>query len=41
MTYVDACVIPVPTGRRDDYAGHAQAFSRIARRHGAIRVFDG
>lgn len=39
--YVDACVLPVPTDRRDDYLAFAQATAAIFLDHGALRVADG
>lgn len=41
MTYVDGCVTPVPTQGRRAYVEHARTLARIAREHGATRVFEG
>ena len=40
MTYVDGCVIPVPTANRDAYLKHAAIAATVFKEHGALSVVD-
>ncbi len=40
MTYVDGCVIPVPTARREEYLRHSRDAAAIFREHGALKVVE-
>ncbi len=40
MSYVDGCVIPVPTARKDAYRAMATGMAALFTAYGAIRVMD-
>lgn len=40
MTYVDGCVIPVPTARREDYLRHSRDAAAIFKQYGALKVVE-
>jgi uncharacterized protein YbaA (DUF1428 family) len=40
MNYVDGCVIPVPTAKRDAYLKHAAVAATVFKEHGALAVVD-
>jgi len=40
MSYIDGCVIAVPTSNKNSYFEHAQLAAALFKEHGAIRVAD-
>ncbi len=40
MTYVDGCVIAVPTKNKDAYRAHAQEAAKIFKDHGALSISE-
>lgn len=40
MSYVDGCVIAVPTAHRDQFKHHAETAAAVFKEHGALSVVD-
>jgi len=41
MSYIDGCVIAVPTANRDAYLEHARSTDALFKEHGAIQIVEG
>ena len=40
MHYIDGCVIPVPTAKKQQYLDHARIADAVFKEHGALRLVD-
>ena len=40
MSYVDGCVIAVPTANREQFTRHAKAAAVVFKEHGALNIIE-
>ena len=40
MHYIDGCVIPVPTAKKQQYLDHARIAAAVFKEHGALKLVD-